>query len=125
MRPAMTTRRQPAILIVLAALWSAHGVPAGAAWHSVARNAQSGWTSTVSNSARAKVLLGRLSLERRHSRARTNLPPLLEQLLFTSGVVWPRLASNPSWTAIPPAAQVRAAYRHALFGRPPPVSFPA
>jgi hypothetical protein len=121
-RPAPSTRRQPAILLVVAALWSAHGLPADLARQMVAERLNA--ASSISQSSRAKVLLSGLSTKVSNAK-QFDLRPFLEQLLALSSdtalaglhsadvPLLPRVTTAVAWSH----------FRPALFQRPPPHAF--
>lgn len=122
MRPAPSTRRQPAIFLVIAALWSAHGLPADLARQVVAERLHA--ASSVSQSARAKVLLSRLSTKV-SSAKQFDLRPFLEQLLALSSDSALGAAHSTEVPLVPRAgtAITRLHFPPALFQRPPPHAF--
>jgi len=121
-RPAPPNRRQPAILLVIAALWSCHNLPAERARQIVVERLHA--ASSVSQSSRAKVLLSRLSTEV-SGRKQFDLRPFLEQLLALSSDTTP---DSPYFTAVllKPCASTSAAssqFQRVFFQRPPPPTF--
>jgi len=123
LRPSISSRRQPAIFLVLAALWSAHALPAEISRQAGIKSLQIGRLATVSKASNAKVLLCRLSTEARSTRQR-DLRRILAHLLALSPATL--LASprpidpiqgghnSPAVFSQPPAP---------LYQRPPPRTF--
>jgi hypothetical protein len=108
--------------LVIAALWSAHNLPAELARQMVVERLHA--ASSISQSSRAKVLLSRLSTEV-SSQKQFDLRPFLEQLLALSSDTSP---DSPSATGVllTPRARSHTAssqFERALFQRPPPPTF--
>ena len=122
MRPAPSNRRQPAILLVIAALWSAHGLPADLARQVVAERLNA--ASSISQSSRAKVLLSRLSTKVSNAK-QFDLRPFLEQLLALSSDTSLGGPQSSEVPLLPSAgtAIVRSPFAPVLFQRPPPHAF--
>jgi hypothetical protein len=123
-RPVPSSRRQPAIILVLAALWSAHNLPADVARQVAARSHQISRLASISKSSRAKILLCRLSTEARNVNP-LDLRTFVAQLLAISpaaALAGPQSAEARFYvTACDSAASSPPPY--SLFERPPPSAF--
>ena len=124
MRPGLPSRRQPAILLVLAALWSAHNLPADVVRQAAAKSLQINRLASISRTSRAKVLLCRLSTEARNTN-QLDLRTFLAQLLAlspSSSLAGPQSAESRLHAASREAA-ASSPPPYSLFERPPPSPF--
>ena len=123
-RPALPSRRQPAILLVLAALWSAHNLPADVARQVAAKSLQISRLTSISKSSRAKVLLCRLSTEARNVN-QLDLRTFVAQLLALSpgaSIAGPQ-PTEARFSASARKAAASSPPPYSLFERPPPSAF--
>jgi hypothetical protein len=123
-RPALPSRRQPAILLVLAALWSAHNLPADVARQAAAKNLQISRLVSISRSSRAKVLLCRLSTEARNAK-QFDLRSFAVQLLALAPGTSPASAQTTEarLSLRTSAAAASSPPDPGLLQRPPPSTF--
>jgi len=123
-RPALPSRRQPAILLVLAALWSAHNLPADLARQVAAKSLQISRLASISKSSRAKVLFCRLSTEARNVN-QLDLRTFVAQLLAVSpgaSLAGPQ-PNDAHFYASAHEAAPSSPPPYSLFERPPPSAF--
>jgi hypothetical protein len=128
LRPEPTSRNirsAGSLVLLFAAICSAYTVPGSMARHAVSRTLLAAGKSAESKAAKAKVLLSRLAVERRHG-VQSELRALLEDLLAAapSTTPAPRISQAGTVTARSIAPPPQAPKGNALFQRPPPAISP-